>query len=151
MNIQGINHFTIRTPFINESLDFYSNVIGMVVGPRPAFLFPGIWMYAGGKPILHIVSLIEPNQHMEAYLGQKEQSQGAGCIDHISLQGTDLSAMQEHLVSIGQPFRERIIPEIFEHQMFIEDPNGVTIELIFPYSPANRVVGEAMPAMKFLS
>lgn len=71
MNIQGLSHFTIRTTLVNETADFYAKVIGMEVGPRPAFLFPGVWMYAEGRPILHIVSFIEPNQHMDAYLGQK--------------------------------------------------------------------------------
>lgn len=151
MNIQGLNHFTIRTTLVNETADFYSKVIGMAIGPRPAFLFSGVWMYAGGKPILHIVSFIEPNQHMDAYLGQKKFAEGSGCVDHISLQGTNLSEMQDHLIAIGESFRERIIPEIFEHQLFLEDPNGVTIELIFPFSPEDRVMGEAMPEMMFIS
>lgn len=59
--------------------------------------------------------------------------------------------MQDHLIAIGESFRERIIPEIFEHQLFLEDPNGVTIELIFPFSPEDRVIGEAMPEMMFIS
>lgn len=29
-------------------------------------------------------------------------------------------------------FQERIVPEIGEHQLFLEDPNGIKVEMIFP-------------------
>lgn len=148
MNIQGLNHFTIRTHRVRETTDFFANVIGLTVGPRPAFRFPGEWMYAGEFPILHIVSRTGNNLHMEAYLGQRNQLEGSGCVDHISLQGKNLAAMQDHLIQLDLPFRERIIPEILEHQLFVEDPNGVTIEMIFPYSPTDRVMGEPMPRLE---
>ena len=32
----------------------YVNILGLTVGQRPPFSFGGIWLYAGGKPILHI-------------------------------------------------------------------------------------------------
>jgi hypothetical protein len=40
------------------------------------------------------------------------------------------------------------VPEINEHQLFLQDPNGVTIELIFPCSPDDHIVGEPMPQLE---
>lgn len=149
MNIEAIDHFTIRTNRPDETTAFFSQVVGLVEGPRPAFRFPGKWLYANGHPILHIVvARSESDDRMEAYLGRRERLEGSGCLDHISLRGRKLAEMQQHLTKLGQHFRERIIPGIGEHQLFIEDPNGVTIEMIFPYSPDDDVLGEAIPTLE---
>jgi hypothetical protein len=34
-----------------------------------------------------------------------------------------------------------------EHQLFLEDPNGITIEMIFDYVPGARIVGQAMASL----
>jgi hypothetical protein len=53
-----------------------------------------------------------------------------------------LADHQRKLVEFGLNFQERIVPELSEHQLFVDDPNGIKIELIFPYSPDNAVMGD---------
>lgn len=144
-NLLGLDHFTLRTARLEETTEFFTRVIGLSNGPRPAFRFPGRWLYVGAHPVLHLVAVTDDDRQLQAYLGKQQSANGSGCVDHISLRGTQLSEMQQHLLSLGQAFRERIVPQIGEHQLFLEDPNGVTIELIFPYRPENAVLGEAMP------
>ena len=57
--IAGIHHFTIRcTPAELDAVrDFYRDVLGMRAGPRPAFDFPGYWMYVGDVAMVHLVAL----------------------------------------------------------------------------------------------
>lgn len=150
MNIHRLDHFTIRTEHWDETAAFFADVIGLQRGPRPAFRFPGYWLYASGQPILHIVSLTQERRELEAYLGSKAVARGSGSIDHVSLRCDDLAAMQQHLVSNGVAFHERVIPEIGEHQLFVEDPNGITVEMIFPYTAQAHIVGKAMPALEVL-
>ena len=145
MIIHRLDHFTIRTKQWDVTAEFYIQVIGLTRGPRPPFLFPGHWLYANGQPILHIVSISEDSTKLEAYLGARTVRHGSGSIDHVSLRCDCLAEMQAHLVSLGIRFHERVIPQIGEHQLFIEDPNGITVEMIFPYSPQDRIVGQAMP------
>ncbi|OZI32668.1 hypothetical protein CEG14_17320 [Bordetella genomosp. 1] len=154
MTILGIDHFTIRTPDVELSARFYHEVVGLAHGQRPGFAFPGAWLYADGRPILHLVGAPEGQAELIAYLGQRDTGNGAGkgtCkgagrLDHISLRASGLASMQERLLACGQPFRERVVPDVAEHQVFLEDPNGITIELIFPFSPDDRVVGERLDA-----
>lgn len=148
MTIERLDHFTIRTEHWDETAAFFTDVVGLQPGPRPAFRFPGYWLYANGKPILHIVSLTQQRGELEAYLGVKAAQRGGGAIDHVSLRCDGLADAQAHLVKLGINFRERVIPEVGEHQLFLEDPNGITVEMIFPYSPDNRIVGLAMPALE---
>ncbi|MGY4533195.1 catechol 2,3-dioxygenase-like lactoylglutathione lyase family enzyme [Pseudomonas sp. TE3786] len=150
MNIQRLDHFTIRTEQWDETAAFFIEVVGLQTGPRPAFRFPGHWLYAGGKPILHIVAQTPERAELEAYLGSKATEHGSGSIDHISLRCQGLAEMQGHLVAQQISFRERVIPEVGEHQLFLEDPNGITVEMIFPYSRDDRIVGLAMPPLEVL-
>ncbi len=145
MLITRIHHFTIRTPMLEKTAYFYEQVIGLIIGQRPSFSFSGVWLYAEGEPILHLVyqpiSSSVSDDKLEEYLGKQGTALGSGAIDHISLKGTNLQKMQSHLSSFKElNFRERIVPELHEHQIFLEDPNGITIEVIFPYSLENTVI-----------
>ena len=56
MKIEGFLHFNIRCseadlPAIEK---FYGDVMGLKKGPRPNFVGPGIWLYDGKEPILHV-------------------------------------------------------------------------------------------------
>jgi catechol 2,3-dioxygenase-like lactoylglutathione lyase family enzyme len=40
----AMNHFTILTDDLDATVDFYTDLLGLQVGPRPPFNFPGAWM-----------------------------------------------------------------------------------------------------------
>ncbi|MDC5822307.1 VOC family protein [Vibrio europaeus] len=150
MRIKAIDHFTIRTSDLEMTALFFEQCIGLHRGPRPQFAFPGAWMYNDdGHPILHLVSLPEGHipEALVAYLGNKGAQSGSGAIDHVSFKGHDLASTQQHFVHQQVPFRERVIPQINEHQIFLDDPNGITIEIIFPFSPSNKIVGTPLPVV----
>lgn len=147
MGVLALDHFTIRTEQWGKTAEFFERVIGLSSGPRPDFRFPGCWMYAGGRPLLHIASVVGGDKDLQAYLGNKQGGYGSGCLDHVSLRCEGLEAVQVRLQSMGIAFRERVIPQIGEHQLFLEDPNGITIEMIFDYVPGARIVGQAMASL----
>ena len=55
MPILGMDHFTILTTNAAETVAFYGDILGFAPGPRPAFSFPGAWLYSDGKAVLHVV------------------------------------------------------------------------------------------------
>lgn len=147
MGVLALDHFTIRTEQWGKTAEFFERVIGLSSGPRPDFRFPGCWMYAGGRPLLHIASVVGGDKDLQAYLGNKQGGYGSGCLDHVSLRCEGLESVQVRLQSMGIAFRERVIPQMGEHQLFLEDPNGITIEMIFDYVPGARIVGQAMAGL----
>ena len=55
MTILCIDHVTIRTDRATETVRFYEIFIGLKTGPRPDFGVPGHWLYAGDRPVVHII------------------------------------------------------------------------------------------------
>lgn len=136
----ALNHFSIRTTDLDATRVFYETVLGLTVGPRPPFPFPGLWLYSGdhgnvANAMVHVIG-IDPNdpQGLKQYLGDRDVSslQGSGAVDHIALMTTGLEAMLAHLKTLGVPCRERTVPAIGLHQLFLDDPSGLVIELNYP-------------------
>lgn len=139
MGLRRLDHYSIRTPRLDETRRFYADIMGLTEGARPPFPFPGAWMYQAGDAVVHIVGY-DPNdaEGLKGYLGDKELAgSGTGTIDHVAFTADDLPAMQARLKASGLPFREREVPSLGLHQVFVEDPNGVTIELNYPQAVPN--------------
>ena len=74
MTVTAVNHFTILTDDLPATLAFYEEHLNLKPGARPAFTFPGAWLYAdGGKgpdPILHIVAGIKKERLIAVGFGE---------------------------------------------------------------------------------
>src|SRR4051794_5739724 len=49
-----IDHLTSAADDLDATVAFFRDVLGLEVGPRPAFPFTGAWLYAEGRPIVHL-------------------------------------------------------------------------------------------------
>lgn len=134
MSITRLDHYSIRTTDLAATERFYADVLGFTVGPRPTFPFPGVWLYQDKIAVVHVVG-IDPNDTagLKEYLGDKDMNaKGTGTIDHVAFVGSDVEAMRDRFRAAGVSFRNRLVPSLNLEQVFLEDPNGVTIELNFP-------------------
>ncbi len=119
---------------------FYETVLGLTVGPRPPFPFPGLWLYNGdhasmANAMVHVIGIDKNDpEGLKQYLGDRDVSSlhGTGAVDHIALMAAGLEAMLAHLKRLGVPYRERTVPAIGLHQLFLDDPCGLVIELNYP-------------------
>ena len=59
MAIKELNHINIRTDQMEETKDFFVDVVGLEIGFRPDFDSHGYWLYCGEVPIVHL-SLSDP-------------------------------------------------------------------------------------------
>jgi catechol 2,3-dioxygenase-like lactoylglutathione lyase family enzyme len=146
MPIGKLDHYSIRTLDIDASRRFYTEVMGFQVGFRPAFDFPGLWLYNGAPGrgsygVVHIIGIDPSNpEGLKAYLGDRDLStlNGTGTVDHMAFTATGLADMRARLDRNKVPYRERTVPDLGLHQVFFEDPSQVTIELNFPADEARR-------------
>lgn len=135
MSISRLDHYSIRTTKLGATRTFYTEVLGLDAGPRPDFPFPGVWLYQGGVAVVHVVG-IDPDDAsgLQDYLGDRKSQggSGTGTIDHVAFLCGGIDAMRERFKAAGVATRERQVPAMDLRQIFLEDPNGVTIELNFP-------------------
>ncbi len=124
MKVERLDHFTIVTEDVDKSVDFYTNVIGLRVGDRPPFKFPGAWLYCDDVAILHLVSADKSRP--------KE-----GTIDHAALRITGYREMMARLEKAGVKYRETELPDWGTTQVFVDTPDNAMIELIFQPEDVN--------------
>jgi catechol 2,3-dioxygenase-like lactoylglutathione lyase family enzyme len=147
MEIKRIDHYSIRTLDVEASRRFYTEIIGLKVGPRPPFDFPGVWLYKGEPPadldnsennygMVHVMGVDRDSpQALIDYMDGADPDTlkgSTGALDHIALAVTGRAGMLERCRLSNVSFFERTVPGLGLHQVFIKDPNGVTIELNFP-------------------
>lgn len=144
MPVGRLDHYSIRTFDIEASRRFYTEVMGFTAGFRPPFDFPGIWLYNGAQypettGVVHIIGIDPDNpQGLKDYLGDRDPASltGTGTVDHMAFTATGLADMRARLNRHSIAFRERTVPSLGIHQVFFEDPSGVTLELNYPAAEA---------------
>ena len=143
MPINKLAHYSVRTTDLAASRRFYTQVLGFREGFRPSFRFPGAWLYRGEDEadygVVHLIGIDRNDpEGLQDYLGDKDESSlhGSAAVDHLAFLATDLRAMHDTLRRENMQFRERTVPDLGLHQVFLEDPSGITIELNFPATEA---------------
>lgn len=123
MPLKRIEHYNIHTTKLDQTVDFYTRVLGMKHGDRPPFAFPGAWLYVGDIPVLHLVDVSGDDK------AERRGQHGTGTLDHVAFEAQGLPQMREHLKRERVEFAERVVPRTGITQLFVEDPNGLTLEL----------------------
>jgi catechol 2,3-dioxygenase-like lactoylglutathione lyase family enzyme len=132
MPVTEINHYFVRANDLERTKQFYCEVLGFEVMPRPDFPFPGYWLGVNGKIQVHMGPHGVPNSELY-YLGTspKSATDNSGVVDHIAFLATDPEKFAQRFDAVGLAARRRYFPEFQLFQMFVKDPNGLTIELNF--------------------
>jgi catechol 2,3-dioxygenase-like lactoylglutathione lyase family enzyme len=115
----SLDHWNVYCKDLKATVRFYERYVGLHDGDRPPFPVPGAWLYAGEKPILHLVS----------ETGRKDH--GSGAIDHVAINCADIRGTIDQIKKDKIPFEVRKVPARPLQQVFLHDPDGVMIELNF--------------------
>ncbi len=132
MPITDINHFMVRANDLEETRQFYEEVLGFARAPRPDFPFPGYWLGVNGGVQVHLAPANIDNKELY-FLGTPPDAadDNSGVIDHVAFVATDHEGLLARIREKSIPFRARFLSESSLYQLFIADPNGITIELNF--------------------
>jgi catechol 2,3-dioxygenase-like lactoylglutathione lyase family enzyme len=137
MPLANLDHFFVYASDLEASRAFYERVLGLEVGERPPFPFPGYWLYLDGRPRVHL-GTAQSSAGLDYYLGEREHArhEHTGSLDHIAFQALGFREFRAHLDGLGITYRHREVPQFSLQQLFIKDPDGVTLELNFPSEDA---------------
>jgi catechol 2,3-dioxygenase-like lactoylglutathione lyase family enzyme len=132
MPVERLDHFLVLTDDIDSTRDFWVAAFGFEVGDRPPLPFPGHWLYgADAKPCVHIADRGAYTAHAET-MGLSVPGGSGGPIDHVAFMATDYDGCVARLASCGAAYVPNFIPGPDIRQLFVDDPNGVRVELNVP-------------------
>lgn len=124
MTTKGLNHVNLRAPreLLDRIKDFYCDVVGLQAGARPPFAGFGYWLYAGGRPVLHL---------SEAGPSEVRQTNVDTTFGHFAFDCEDGPAVEAMLRERGLRYERQVVPASGELQLFVLDPGGNKVELNF--------------------
>ena len=124
----ALTGLTLRVRDLERQLAFYRDLLGLEDGPRPSFDFPGAWLYAGGRPILHLAC----RDTVQAATGPSPSVS----FEHIAFRVRGLPEVRARLAEEKVPYAEAPLPGFPLHQLFLTDPFGLRVELTFDMTDA---------------
>lgn len=131
MAMRNLNHYLVVTDDLDATRAFYEDILGLRVGDRPPFTFPGLWIYLDDRPVVHVAQRDPGRGHMTT---PSSDGPPTGAIDHIAFEASGYDAMAALLDARGIQARRRTVPDLGLRQIFVKDPNGIMIELNYPAS-----------------
>ena len=120
MKSMNLDHVTLRTADLEATRQFLQDLLGLTVGYRPSFGFPGYWLYADGQPIVHLI----PG-------GGAPVGRSAEAIDHIGFRLDGYDDFRAGLDIKEIPYSTMDLPDLGERRLFVRTPGQILIELVF--------------------
>ena len=132
MPITQLNHFLLVAKNLERTKTFYQEVLGLKLAQRPDFGFPGYWLKAGGDICVHLASQA-PNRIRDQFLLKKHPrgTKGSGSVDHIAFLAKKPEEVRQRIQKHRIQMHYRSFPDAKLFQIFLKDPDDVTIELNF--------------------
>ena len=125
MALHALEHVLVLTDDLEVTRAFYCDVLGFEVGDRPELPFPGYWLYLGGVPCVHVAE----RAAYEAQLERMGLRRPGGPVDHLAFAAGDHDALVARLEAAGVEAVSNDVPTAGIRQLFVEDPNGIRVEL----------------------
>lgn len=119
MTARALDHVNLQTARLDEMTAFYRDIIGLRVGDRPDFAFPGAWLWLSDHAAVHLVGL-DDNLHT------REPQ-----IEHFAFRCEDLKGFMGKCRQNGVPYYVRVVPGSNLRQVNVFDPDGNKVEMQF--------------------
>jgi catechol 2,3-dioxygenase-like lactoylglutathione lyase family enzyme len=127
MQIGQLDHVNVRTANVEAMVEWYKDNLGMEEGPRPPFPFPGAWLYADGKAVVHLVGVEEEQKSIEPK------------IEHFALRASGLAAFLERLDAANVTYEIARVPGFGILQVNVNDVDGNHIHIDFTPEEADAL------------
>ncbi len=124
--IRWLDHVNLRTADVERMVRFYVDVVGLRLGDRPPFAFPGAWLYAGERPVVHLVG--EPGVAAAAIPGDPLTPL---TLEHFAFAADDPESFQQRLEAQGIAYRRSLQTGSGRIVVNLRDPDGNRLHVDF--------------------
>lgn len=123
MKIKKLDHVNIRTTRLDILIEWYQDVLGLRLGDRPDFPFPGAWMYAGDAAVVHLVS-IDGSPAVGSETNLK--------MEHVAFTASGASSFEAKLKERQEHYQCVHVEALNTNAFNVWDPDGNHIHVDFP-------------------
>ena len=128
MPVHRLDHINIDTARLDETIAFYSEVLGLESRPKPSGN-AGAWLYLGSQAVVHLNVVDHPREAR------------TGAFNHVAFDATDVDGLVAALEAAGHPHSVSHRPDLGISQVLTADPNGVRVELNVPIADSAAASG----------
>jgi catechol 2,3-dioxygenase-like lactoylglutathione lyase family enzyme len=111
--IQRLDHVNLRSANVERLVRFYAQVLELRRGERPPLGFPGAWLYAGERAVVHIVEV----ESTPAPAGELR-------LEHFAFLGSGLSRFLARLDRLAVDYHTSTQPGTGNVLVNLRDPDG---------------------------
>jgi catechol 2,3-dioxygenase-like lactoylglutathione lyase family enzyme len=122
MQIGRLDHVNVRTAQLDAMIKWYDEILGLRLGPRPNFPFPGAWLYSGEDAVVHLVGV-----EGDPRIGAEEDLK----LEHFALAAKGRDNFEARLQAAGERFQTTEIKDFGITQFNVWDPDGNHIHIDF--------------------
>ena len=124
--ITRLDHVNLRTAQLDTLVAWYRDMLGLVPGARPDFDFPGTWLYAGDRALVHLIGVQSPpaDDHTDLRL------------EHFAFSATGLKPLLARLKAAGARTRLRRVTGFPVVQLNVWDPDDNHLHIDFDLAEA---------------
>ena len=134
MQVRTLDHINIRSAKIAETVAFYEGVLGMVCKPPPGAgdSSRGTWVCdMDGRAVIHVGPIEARYPGDPETVENRVAGVGGGAIHHVALGCVGYEEMAARLAAAKLEVVTNEALRVGLRQLFVKDPNGVTLELNF--------------------
>ena len=126
------DHIALRCADTENVKLFFTEIIGLTVGYRPPFPFPGFWLYTdqNKNAVLHLFGG-KTRYHENSPTNEVLVPSGSNIVDHIALWSDDYKEIMSRIKKHNIYFYETTIPDSNIRQLFIQAPENLVVEIDF--------------------
>lgn len=129
--IEALDHINLRTARLDEMAGWYGRVLGMEPGPRPDFDIPGVWLYANGQALVHLVEV--PSEPGADARDLK--------LEHGAFRARGFELFIARLDGLGERYKLIEVPGFPVVQVNIWDPDGNHLHIDFDAAEVKSPIG----------
>ena len=131
MNVEALDHVNIRTADVVGTSRFFVDLLSLELRDAPGIpdRTKACWLYdSGGRAVIHVAA------PTVAYPWENEPQTvppGSGRVHHVALRCVGYASMLDRLREQHRPYNSSGVPQVGLRQLFVQDPNGILLELNF--------------------
>ena len=144
MPISHLEHFLIIADDIEEPTCWYVDNLGFCMSKTPDFGVPVNCLYLGDRDVIHVSKSNVSNTWKRPVATWSKITRGGRPIHHVAFRVSGLDETLVHLQANGIEYVEQQASGQNVYQVFLQDPNGITVELNFS---AEEAAGRQAPKL----